>query len=96
MSREDGDVITLIHELAHQYGARDHYCEMIGEKCKFAGRCNNDDHTEEVNQRPGWCIMDNDWTGEAIPWDDITTRKLDEIFCDSCKAEVLAWLNSHY
>jgi hypothetical protein len=40
--------------------------------------------------------MDNDWTGGTISWDDITTRELDEIFCELCKAEILAHLEEHH
>ena len=99
MSREDGDIITLIHEIAHQYAAPDHYCETVNGNCHSNGKCDNTGHPSEVERRPDWCIMDNDGSDDedtSTPWTDITTRNSNEIFCELCKAEILAHLEEHH
>ena len=86
---------TLLHEISHQFFALDHYCH--GDTCENAERCNNPDHNLDVDsRRDGWCIMDNDG-GDGVPkWSDITARNINEIFCEQCKAEILAHLEEHH
>ena len=48
------------------------------------------------SRRAGWCIMDNDGKNDVPKWTDITARNIDEIFCEQCKAEILAHLEEHH
>ena len=65
--------------------------------CENAERCNNSNHNPDVDsRRDGWCIMDNDGKNDVPKWTDITARNIDEIFCEQCKAEILAHLEEHH
>lgn len=69
---------TLMHELCHQYGVRDHYHEPLENgECKFSDIC-----SVCTGNRPATCIMYNSQQ-------DITA---DTILCDGCKAELLEHL----
>ena len=77
---------VLMHELAHQYGARDHYHEPAiegdWESCKFSDICS----CCGENPRPKTCIM-------YQPRIDIFA---DTAICDACKSEMLAHLENHH
>ena len=98
MLSENKDLITLIHEMAHQFGAPDHYCEegASGQECHFEDRCNT--HASEENKRPAWCIMDNSNVNDPdyTPWSDIGDRDINEIFCEKCRKDMLAYIKTHY
>lgn len=86
--------LILFHELCHQIGALDHYCE--GNPCVAAGRCYY--HTDaESDKRPQWCIMDNvdelSWTEY---WSDLESRALEQILCDACLADINTYLTTNY
>ena len=97
MLSENCDVYTLIHEMAHQFGAPDHYCEEGGTsgECIHSDRC--DAHCSDFDaQRSEWCIMDNDNSKIGYtPWEDITTRSIDEIFCDKCYQDILTYIATY-
>jgi len=74
---------VLMHELCHQFDARDHYHNLDeDEKCTNADICS----TCNPNGRPKSCLMNNSGS-------DIT---LDTVLCDACKQEILAHLRSHH
>ena len=95
MLKEYDDIKTLVHEMAHQYGAKDHYCELVNGTCKFSDRCNNPVHNhDESKRRDGWCVMDNDGLNGVSYWSDIGERNIDEIFCADCINDILTYLKS--
>ena len=75
-----------MHELNHQYGAKDHYHELLDKNdpksCKHKDICS----TCGENRRPESCIMNNSHT-------DIHR---DDIICDACKNDILAHLYEHH
>lgn len=79
---------VLIHELAHQFGAPDHYHEEDDGNCLHGDICSGD-HNKSPKKRPAYCIMNDSWA------DDITTRDVNQIFCDGCKEDILAYLNEN-
>lgn len=83
---ENADLITLIHEMAHQFGARDHYHEPTvngdDETCKFKDICSKCG----INPRDKQCVMYTTSIGIDDPI----------IICDDCKAEILQYLQDHY
>ena len=73
----------FMHELAHQYGVKDHYHEMGTD-----GKCIGGDRCSRCGDFPrsASCIMNNsrqDITGE-------------DIICEDCFQEILAHLNAHH
>ena len=78
---------TLMHELNHQYGAKDHYHEIIdedtpNERCRGGDRCSDCGS----NARPNTCIMNKSDI-------DIT---ISTIICMACKSEIFAHLDEHH
>ena len=73
---------TLMHELNHQYGAHDHYHEVINGVCKNKDTCS----TCGTYPRPSTCIMNT--TNRSITEEDI--------ICTACRNEILAHLEDHH
>ena len=74
---------TLAHEISHQYGASDHYHELMNNGiCKHQNLCNN---CNGANARDSRCIMD----GEI-------TNFYDCIVCNGCSEEIKTHLNNHH
>ena len=74
---------VLLHELNHQYGARDHYHEEDANgNCKFSDICS----TCGENPRPGSCIMANSRQ-------DINSS---QIICFGCKQDIINHLKDHH
>ncbi len=76
----------LMHELNHQYGARDHYHELADKNdpnsCKFKDICS----TRGENPRPSSCIMYQSRI-------DISNSN---VICTACKNDILSHLNEHH
>ena len=73
----------LMHELNHQYGARDHYHELDDQgNCKFSDICS----VCGENPRSEFCIMNNSRQ-------DITAAT---IICNDCINDILEHLNDHH
>ena len=74
---------VLLHELNHQYGAKDHYHEEISPGvCKFADACS----TCGTNPRPASCIMNNSRQDVNSP----------QIICNECIQDIIAHLDDHH
>ena len=75
-----------MHELNHQYGAKDHYHELAdkndNQSCKFKERCS----VCGDNPRPKSCIM---YESEI----DITN---DDVICSECQNDILTHLKDHH
>lgn len=75
--------VIIMHELAHQFGADDHYHEEdINGNCinpNTCPRCANTDYKD-------LCIMN----------DHRQVLESDTLFCDACMEDMLAHLNSHH
>ena len=82
-TRELKSISVLMHELAHQYGAIDHYHEEDENgdciRPNVCSKCTR-------NYRPESCIMNNSRQ-------DITSE---DIICEHCFQEILAHLNAHH
>ena len=74
---------VLMHELNHQYGAIDHYHEMVGGVCRNQQYCYTCNPT---SGRPETCIMNQ-------ARQDINAST---IICDGCKNDILTHLNQHH
>lgn len=74
---------VLMHELNHQYGASDHYHEILEN-----GRCRGGVICSEcgINKRPATCIMNQ----------DRISLSSDDLICDGCKNEMINHLESHH
>lgn len=86
-SRQRDSKCILMQELAHQYGAKDHYHE-IGKDgtCEHAEICSECNQNKE-NARPKACIMNNSYQ-------DIDSVN---ILCYKCQQDIIEYLNStHY
>ena len=77
----------LMHELNHQYGAPDHYHEIIDEGTPYE-RCRGGEMCSicGTNKRPKTCIMNNSRI-------DITAES---VICQSCKADIYVHLKNHH
>lgn len=76
---------VLLHELNHQYGVSDHYCETDkNDDCKSGDIC-SECGTEEAS-RPATCIMN-------MSYQDINSQTL---ICDGCRQEMIAHLEDHH
>ena len=74
---------VLLHELNHQYGAKDHYHEEISPGvCKFADVCS----TCGANPRPATCIMNN--SRQNI--------NSSQIICNECMQDIFIHLEDHH
>ena len=77
---------VLMHELNHQYGAKDHYHELADKddpnSCKFKENCSECGN----NPRPSSCIMYQ----SRIQISD------DGVVCSDCKQDMFEHLNSHH
>ena len=86
VNRDRDSAGILMHELNHQYGAKDHYHELEDENdeesCIFKSICSECGD----NPRPASCIMNQSRTDISV----------DTIICSSCKNDILAHLNSHH
>ena len=86
LARKRNSEGTLMHELNHQYGAKDHYHELLDKNdensCKFKDVCSQCSE----NGRPQSCVMNNSDT-------DINR---DDIICDACKEDILTHLKKHH
>jgi hypothetical protein len=91
---ENNVLSVYIHELAHQFGARDHYCEPIynqyGDEICVGGRyCSNancDRHPNGRNPRPACCIMNTSRIS------NISERYAHELFCAGCANDIANFL----
>lgn len=77
----------LMHELNHQYGAPDHYHEVI-DKGLDTERCRSGDLCSECSPigRPKSCIMNQSRK-------DITKK---DIICEECKNDIYSHLEDHH
>ncbi len=83
LDRELASTGVLMHELNHQYGAKDHYHEIGADgKCKFANVCSDCG----TNPRPSTCIINNSRI-------DINNSN---VICSACKNDILACLVQYY
>ena len=86
LSRDRNSKGILMHELNHQFGAKDHYHELLDKNdensCKFKDVCSQCSE----NGRPKSCVMNNSDT-------DINR---DDIICDACKEDILSHLKEHH
>jgi len=77
---------VLMHELNHQYGARDHYHELADSSdptsCKFKDICSECG----TNPRPSSCIMN---LGRV----DISNS---DVICSDCQTDILSHLAGHH
>lgn len=76
----------LLHELAHAFGAPDHYDEKDAD-----GNCLHSEYCIECNPetgRPKFCIMCEGWP------EDITTRNPHQLFCEGCIQDMKNHLES--
>lgn len=77
---------VLMHELNHQYGAKDHYHELTDQSdsnsCKFKSICSKCGD----NPRPKSCIMNETSTDISNP----------DVICSACQSDILTHLNSHH
>ena len=84
--REQKSKGALLHELNHQYGARDHYHDLAdindSSSCKFKDICS----FCGTNPRPSSCVMHT--TNQDI--------NNSNIICDGCKNEIMAHLEDHH
>ena len=84
---------VLVHELAHMFGAPDHYHEWITrdgrEVCIGGHMCAYEEHGNP-NPRPTWCNM-----GGSSRRADIATVHGIEVFCVGCRDDMLRHLNKH-
>lgn len=73
---------TLMHELAHQYGAPDHYHEEVNEECIHKAICSECG----TPPRPRTCLM------------NVSRQSIysNSILCNGCKNDIIAHLNSHH
>ena len=83
VARESRSIGILLHEMCHQYGARDHYHDQDEN-----GDCVNGDICSEckLNGRSPMCIMasiDRDITAPTV-------------ICEDCKGEILEHLDDHH
>ena len=85
-NRDQKSQAVLMHELNHQYGARDHYHELADpndyNSCKFKDICSECGD----NKRPSSCIMNTTSV-------DINS---DSVICQPCIEEILAHLSDHH
>lgn len=77
---------TLVHELAHQYGAPDHYHELINGECRGGSLCHE---CNPSTGRPEYCIMN---TTSMV----ISTRNPEELFCSGCLRDIRNHLKNHH
>ncbi len=85
-NRERDSQGVLMHELNHQYGAKDHYHELADKydsgSCKFKEICSSCGD----NPRPKSCIMFNSRI-------DISN---DDVICSGCQNDILTHLKDHH
>ena len=85
--REEDERFTLLHELAHNFGAPDHYCEtnQQGEDCgnEFCYY-----HHNEMGYSQN-CLM-----GRYIG--DISSYDNEDIFCDKCTETIRQHIRQHH
>lgn len=80
----------LTHEMAHIYGAPDHYHEIINEATQ---ECRGGELCKTCNPETGRdesCIMNEGWIS------DIATRIKTTIFCNECLLDMEAYLEENY
>ncbi len=74
---------VLMHKLNHQYGAPDHYHEILADgTCRGGALCS----VCGSNPRPATCIMCQGCM-------DITS---DNVICDGCKGQMITHLEGHH
>lgn len=74
---------VLMHELNHQYGAKDHYHEILSD-----GSCRGKDMCSVcgTNSRPSTCIMNS----------SRTSLSRDDLICEECKNDIIYHLDNHH
>ncbi len=84
--REQNSKGVLMHELNHQYGAKDHYHELADKNdpnsCKFKERCSECGN----NPRPLSCIM----------YQSRINISNSDVICAACQNDILSHLNGHH
>ena len=83
---------VIIHEIAHDVGASDHYHEILTNPdgstyCRGGDLCITCNPT---SGRDDWCIM------RRTSRTDLLTCSMDYIFCSGCKKEIEDHLNEHH
>lgn len=73
---------VLMHELNHQYGAPDHYHEIVDGKCRGGDICSECG----TNPRPKTCIM----------YSSSNNINSSNIICSECQNDILNYLGSHH
>lgn len=83
----DSRACVLVHEYSHQFGAPDHYHEILengdcrsGENCSVCGS----------NPREASCIMCSGWRS------DILTCDSDDVWCDRCRQDMNGHVEGHH
>lgn len=84
--------ITLLHELAHEIGAPDHYHEMyLGSDGLY--HCRGGNYCLRCNPstgRPADCLMGDN------PPSDLGAISYDDIFCSDCINDIINYLNTNF
>lgn len=84
----------VLHEISHEIGAPDHYHEIItndlGESvCRGGSMCST---CHPTTGRPKWCTMGDDGGWRT----DLGTCDMDEIYCESCRNQIIEHLIDHH
>jgi hypothetical protein len=90
LERNTDNAVTgvLIHELAHQYGAPDHYHEFVNGICVGGNYCAHILCSDVANSpRPTWCIMN---IGRPA---NIAQIPASSVFCTGCTDDMIRHLN---
>ena len=78
---------ALTHELAHQFGAPDHYHEILEDgTCRGEEKCS----TCGQNSRPSSCMMNYPWIS------NIDTREENTLFCLECVEDMKIHIIDHH
>jgi len=87
---------VYVHELAHIFGARDHYCERRYPEDGGAAYCINglicsnldcSPHLVGRNPRPALCIMNEHWE-----FSNVANMHAHDVFCVGCIDDIAAFL----
>ena len=81
---------TLIHEIAHHFGAPDHYHEIdsVTGECKNKDICSNSD-CSGANGRSSECFM----SGRNVNANNISAMQTEYLFCEDCIEDMRAFFS---
>jgi len=92
----DNNIATgvLIHEMSHQYSAKDHYHEILADgTCRGGLYCSNpacNPYAPGRNPRPAWCIMNDSRPA------NVAGLSANSIFCPGCQSDIENHLKLHH